>query len=114
MGCVFRRFWGEVGFDVGFDRLFIFLGRELAAKLQQAVEIFDCMAIEALGLGLETEECGGDIGLPGVAIEAEGEPVGAVLIGGDFDAFAAIGMIEDLLVHGALIEAVGEEAGFEC
>ncbi len=54
-----------------------------------------------------------DIGLPAVAIEAEGERVGAVLIECDVDAFADLSTIEVVRVHGALIEAVGEEAGFD-
>jgi hypothetical protein len=80
------------------------------------MEIFDGAAMEALGLGLKSKECGGDIGLPGEAIEAEGEPVGAVLFEGDVDAVGEFGSIEDEWVGGAghgLIEAVGEEAGFE-
>ena len=76
-------------------RLFVFLGRELAAKLQEAVEVFDGVAMEALGLGLKSKECGGDVGLAGEAIEAEGEPVGAVLFEGDVDAVGELGSIED-------------------
>ncbi len=56
--CVFLGLGRRGGFDVGFDRLFVFLGRELAAKFKESVEIFDGAAIEALGLGLETEEDG--------------------------------------------------------
>jgi hypothetical protein len=85
-----RRGGGSV---VGFARL-VFFGREQVAKFQQAVETFDGAAMEALGLGLKAKNRGGDVGLPAVAMEAEGEPVGAVLVEGD-------------------IEAVGEEAGFE-
>jgi hypothetical protein len=51
------------GFDVGFVWRFVFLGRELVAKLAEAVEVFDGAAVEALGLGLEAKEGGGDIGL---------------------------------------------------
>ena len=50
------------------------------------MEIFDGAAMEALGLGLKSKKRGGDFGLPGEAIEAEGEPVGAVLFEGDVDA----------------------------
>src|ERR1022692_3591301 len=80
------------------------------------MEIFDGAAMEALGLSLKSKECGGDIGLPGEAIETEGEPVGTVLFEGDVDAVGELGAIEDEWVGGAghgLIEAVGEEAGFE-
>ena len=87
--------WVRCWVRIGFDRVFVFFGRELAAKLQEAVEIFDGAAMEALGLGLKAEECGGDVGLAGEAIEAEGEPVGAVLFEGDVDAFGEFGAIED-------------------
>jgi hypothetical protein len=80
------------------------------------VKILDGAAVHALGLRLEAEEGGGDVGLPGVAIEAEGEPVGTVLLEGNADAVTEFGSIEDVRVGGAchgLVEAVGEEAGFE-
>jgi hypothetical protein len=105
-----------MGRGVGFVCLFVFFGRELAAKLEKAVEIFDGAAMEALGLGLKSKKRGRDFGLPGEAIEAEGEPVGAVLFEGDVDAGGEFGAIEDEWVGGAghgLVEAVGEEAGFE-
>ena len=79
-------------------------------------KIFDGAAMEALGLGLKAEERGGDVGLAGEAIEAEGEPIGAVLFERDVDAGGQIGAIEDEWLGGAghgLVEAVGEEAGFE-
>jgi hypothetical protein len=44
------------GFEVGFDWRFVLLGRELAAELAEAIEIFDGAAVESLGLGLEAEE----------------------------------------------------------
>ena len=59
------------------------------------MEVFDGVAMEALGLGLKSKECGGDVGLAGEAIEAEGEPVGAVLFEGDVDAVGELGSIED-------------------
>ena len=80
------------------------------------MEIFDGAAMEALGLRLETEERGGDVGLAGEAIEAGGEPVGAVLFQGDVDTVGELRPLEDVgfggTFHG-LVEAVGEEAGFE-
>jgi hypothetical protein len=41
--------------------------------------------VEALGLGLKWKESGGDLGLPGEGIEAEGEPVGMVLLERDLN-----------------------------
>src|ERR1039458_10429241 len=67
----------------GFVFLVIF-GRELAAKLKKAVEIFDGAAMEALSLGLDSQQEGCDVGPSGIAIEAEGEPVGAVWFSGVF------------------------------
>jgi hypothetical protein len=90
-----------MGRGVGFVCLFVFFGRELAAKLEKAVEIFDGAAMEALGLGLKSKKRGRDFGLPGEAIEAEGEPVGAVLFEGDVDAVGEFGSIEDEWVGGA-------------
>ena len=76
-------------------------------------------AVKALGLGLIAEEQGPTVGLPGGAVEALGEEEVAVLGAGDLD----IAIAGELLVHGeewlvvgdveGLIEAVGEEAGFE-
>jgi hypothetical protein len=65
------------------------------------MEIFDGAAMEALGLGLKSKKCGGDVGLPGEAIEPEGEPVGAVLLEGDIDAVRDLGSIEDEWLGGA-------------
>jgi hypothetical protein len=103
------------GFGIGFARL-VFFGREHVAKLQQAMEIFDGTAMEALGLCLKAQNRGGDVGLPGVAMETESEPVGAVLIEGDIDAVGELRLLEDEWPGGAfhgLVEAVGEEAGFQ-
>jgi hypothetical protein len=111
------------GFDIGFVRLFvalfvwlvIFLGRELIAQFQQAVEVFDGAAMEALGLGLESQERGGDVGFLGEAVEAEGDPEGAVLGEGDLEAVGDL-LLEDNRPGGpfhGMVEAIGEEAGFE-
>ena len=63
--AVFSAGWGGGdGFDFGFV-FFVFFGRELAAKLKKAVEIFDGAAMEALGLGLHSQERGGDVGSAG-------------------------------------------------
>jgi len=80
------------------------------------VKIFDGTAIETLGLGLEAEESRGNIGLAVEDIEAVGEPEGSVLGEGGLDALADLGSLEDVRLLGAahgLVEAVGEEAGFE-
>ena len=81
--CVFsglkRRDGFVFGFVFGFVRVFVLLARDLATKFWEAVEIFDSTAMEALGLGLKSKKRGGDDGLPGEAIEPEGEPVGVVL-----------------------------------
>ena len=114
--CVFQRLGRCDGFDFGFDRVFVFFGSELAAKFQEAVEIFDSATMEALGLGLKSKKRGGDFGLPGEAIEPESEPVGAVLFERDLNAGCEFGSIEDVWVGGAghrLIETVDEESGFE-
>ena len=103
-------------FDVGFVRRFVFLRRELVAELAEAVEVLDGAAVEALGLGLEAEEGGGDIGLAVEDIEAVGEPESAVLREGCLDALADLGSLEDVRLRWAahgVVEAVGEEAGFE-
>jgi hypothetical protein len=43
---VFSAGWGAgMGSIFGFDRVFVFFGRELAAKFQEAVEIFDGAAM---------------------------------------------------------------------
>ncbi len=104
------------GFEVGSVWHFVFLGRELAAELAEAVEIFDGAAVEAFGLGLEAEEGGGHTGLAVVDSEAVGEPEGAVLGARDFDVVADLAAFEDLGIVGADhggFQAVGEEAGFE-
>ena len=72
--------------------------------------------MEALGLGLEAEERGGEIGLTAEDFEAVGEPKSAVLGPRDFDVIADLAAFEDLGIgwadHGGF-QAVGEEAGFE-
>jgi hypothetical protein len=88
----------------------------LTAKLQKTVEIFDGTAMETLGLSLKAEKGGRDIGLTVEDIEAVGEPEGPVLGEGGLDALADLGSLEDVRLLGAahgLVEAVGEEAGFE-
>jgi hypothetical protein len=102
-----------LGCWVGFDRRFIFLGREHVAELEEAVEILDGTAIEAFGLGLKAEKDGGDVGLADVAIEPKGERVGVVLSGTNFKALGELGMTEAVRVHGSLLEGVGEEAGLQ-
>src|ERR1039458_9002968 len=87
-----------------------------SVRFKKAVEIFDGAAVEALGLGLHAQQEGGDVGPSGMAIGAEGEPIGAVLFEGDIDAVGELGSIEDEWAGGASrgsVEAVGEEAGFE-
>jgi len=116
-GRVFRRLGRFGGFEVGSVWHFVFLGRELAAELAEAVEIFDGAAVEAFGLGLEAEEGGGDVGLAVEGVEAVGEPEGAILGFRDVDVVADLALFEDIGLgwaeHG-LFEAGGEEAGFEC
>jgi hypothetical protein len=104
------------GFEVGFVRRFVLFGRELVAEFAEAVEILDGPAVEALGLGLETEEGSGDVGLAVEGVEAVGEPEGAILGLGDIDVVADLALFEDIGLGGAehgLFEAGGEEAGFE-
>jgi hypothetical protein len=79
------------GFDVGFDGW----GRHLRAEAFEAVEVFDGMTIEALGLGLEAEEHIGTGGLPNETEEAEGEPIGTMLPEGDVDALGEVGLLEN-------------------
>ena len=115
-GRVFRRL-GRLGrFDVGFVRRFVLLGRELVAKLAEAVEVFYGAAVEAFGLGLEAEESGGHSGLTIEDFEAVGEPKGAVLGGRDIDVVTDLAAFEDVGIvgadHGGL-QAIGEESGFE-
>jgi hypothetical protein len=97
-------------------RYFVFFGRKLVAQLPEAVEIFDGAAVEAFRQSLEAKERGGDIGLSGVAIEVEHQPVGAGLVDVDVDAMGDLGTVEDVWVlmasHGR-VEAVGEESGLE-
>ena len=114
--CVLGGLWCGGGFEDGFVRLFVFLGRELAAELAEAIEIFDGAAIEALGLGLEAEGSRGEIGLTAEDFEAVGKPKSAVLGARDFDVIADLAAFEDLGIVGADhggFQAVGEEAGFE-
>ena len=108
--------WRGDGFDVGFVWCFVCLWRELVAELAEAVEVLDGAAIEALGLGLEAEESGGEIGLTAEDFESVGEPKSAVLGARDFDVIADLAAFEDLGIGGADhggFQAVGEEAGFE-
>ena len=71
---VFCAYCGEArGFDNGFVWRFIF-GREMAAEAVEAVKIVDGAAVETLGLGLEAEKGGNDLGLAIDLVEAEGEP----------------------------------------
>jgi hypothetical protein len=80
------------------------------------VKIFDGAAVEALGLGLEAKEGGGDVGLAVEDIEAVGKPECPILGEGGLDALADLGSLEDVRLLGSahgLVEAVGEEAGFE-
>ena len=116
-GFVFRRVFpglrGAGGFDVGFVFVVELFGVELAAELQEAMEIFDGAAVEPLGLSLETKEGGHDIGHAVVAIESECQAVGVVLASRDIAAGREILMAKILGIAGALGEAVGEDTGFE-
>jgi hypothetical protein len=86
----------------------------------QALEILEGAAIFAFGLDLIAQEQRPGVGSPvaGHALEAIGEGVVAVLGFGDFD----IAMADEVLGHGdeelargveGVVEATGEEAGFE-
>lgn len=89
---------------------------QLAAECFEALELLDGTAVETLRLGLVTEEEGEGVGLAAEAVEAEAEPIGTMLFGGDWDALGEIGRSEDAGLGGAYhgsVEAVGEEAGFE-
>jgi hypothetical protein len=91
------------------------LARQLRAEGSETVEVFDGVTMEALGPGLEAEEHIGTGGLPNENVEAEGEPVGPMLPEGDLYARGEVGLMEDER-DGAchcLVEAVGEEAGFD-
>jgi hypothetical protein len=114
--CVFVGLRLRDEFVIGFVRFLVFFGREQVAELHEAMEIFDGAAIEALGLGLEAQERGADVGLPIEYVEAERKPIGAVLGERDLDALGELGLIEDEGVGGAghgLVEAIGKKAGLE-
>jgi hypothetical protein len=104
------------GFVIGFVVRFDGFRGGLGAEGFEALEILDGAAIKTLRLGLEAEEHVGGLELLHEAIEAEGEPIGAVLSEGDLDAGGEFGPFEDEGLGGAfhgLVEAIGEEAGFE-
>jgi len=92
---VFRGFRIGLGFGDGFDRLLVFLGREHVAEFEEAVEIFDGEAMEALGLGLKAEQDIGEVRLAIEAVESEDERVGIVLSAAHFEAVCELGLAEE-------------------
>jgi hypothetical protein len=91
---------------------------QFGAEGAEAFEFLDGAVIVALGLGLVTEEKGPGVGLLGEAVEALGDGEIVFLAEGDF----TVAQAGHLLVHGvdglaigseSLVEASGEEAGFE-
>ena len=82
----------------------------------QAVEFLEGAAVLAFRLGLVAQEELPGVGLAVQAVEAIGEGIVAVLLAGDLD------VADEVLAHGGegpalvvqtLVEAGGEEAGFE-
>jgi hypothetical protein len=96
-----------------------FVGRvvgEVGAESFEALEILYGAAMESFGLSLVAEENGDDVGLPVQAADTLAGPIGAGLLGGDFEVMGDIGVFEDIGLGGTLhgfLEAVGEEAGLE-
>ena len=76
------------GFGNGFVWRAIF-GREL--EVLEAVKIVDGAAVQALGLGVETQKGGDEFGLAIDAIEAVGEAEGAVPMDGGPEALGELG-----------------------
>jgi hypothetical protein len=117
-GGIWLRGFGLTGGN-GFVRdFFCFFFFEVGAQGAEPVEFLDGAAVLALGLGLVAEEKGPGVGLLGGAVEAFAEDEIAILDAGDFDV-AIAGELRGHQVHGfafgveGLVEAGGEEAGFE-
>jgi hypothetical protein len=92
------------------------LAGDFGAEGLEAVEILDGAAIEALGLGLVTDDEEKAGGFAGKAVKAFGEPIGAVLAGGDGDSVGDFRVLEDQGSAGAFggfVQAGDEESGFE-
>jgi hypothetical protein len=101
--AVFSASWGVACGRHWVRSVFHIFREGVGLGLQEAVEVLDGAAIEVLRLRVKAEECGDDVGLAAVAIEAEGEAEGVVL-GEDAGPVGGI--------QGA-VGAVGVEAGLE-
>jgi hypothetical protein len=95
-----------------------FLGFQSGPQGAEAFEFLDGAAAVAFGLGLVAQEEGPGVRLPGEAVKALGDVEIVFLAEGDF----TVAQAGHLLVHGvegmavgseSLVEASGEEAGFE-
>jgi hypothetical protein len=117
LGFVLGFVWQGLNAHQGRDRGFVGrVVREVGAEGFEVLEILNGAAMESFGLGLVAEKNGDDVGLPVQAADTLAGPIGAGLLGGDFEVMGDVGVFEDIGLGGALhgfFEAVGEEAGLE-